>query len=86
MVYNHKEIDKKWQIYWEENKTFRTSDDSDKPKFYCMDMFPYVSGSGLHVGHAKGYIATDILSRVKRMQGYVQCITSDRMGCVRSPC
>lgn len=70
MAYNHFEIEKKWQNYWEENKTFRTEDDNSKPKFYALDMFPYPSGSGLHVGHPEGYTATDILSRMKRMQGY----------------
>ncbi|MFD3448723.1 leucine--tRNA ligase [Microbacteriaceae bacterium 4G12] len=70
MSYNHKEIEKKWQAYWEENKTFRTSDDDSKPKFYALDMFPYPSGAGLHVGHPEGYTATDILSRMKRLQGY----------------
>ncbi|UOY94357.1 leucine--tRNA ligase [Ectobacillus sp. JY-23] len=70
MSYNHNEIEKKWQAYWEENKTFRTTEDTDKPKFYALDMFPYPSGAGLHVGHPEGYTATDILSRMKRMQGY----------------
>ncbi len=71
MSYNHKEIEKKWQNYWEKNKTFKTNtDDTDKEKFYALDMFPYPSGSGLHVGHPEGYTATDILSRMKRMQGY----------------
>ncbi|WP_028399751.1 leucine--tRNA ligase [Ectobacillus panaciterrae] len=70
MSYNHNEIEKKWQAYWEEHKTFRTTEDKDKPKFYALDMFPYPSGAGLHVGHPEGYTATDILSRMKRMQGY----------------
>ncbi|MDM5156908.1 leucine--tRNA ligase [Bacillus sp. DX1.1] len=70
MSFNHQEIEKKWQAYWEENKTFRTPDETDKPKFYALDMFPYPSGAGLHVGHPEGYTATDILSRQKRMQGY----------------
>ncbi|WP_430477127.1 leucine--tRNA ligase [Bacillus cereus] len=70
MSFNHQEIEKKWQGYWEENKTFRTSDETEKPKFYALDMFPYPSGAGLHVGHPEGYTATDILSRMKRMQGY----------------
>lgn len=70
MSFNHQEIEKKWQAYWEENKTFRTPDETDKPKFYALDMFPYPSGAGLHVGHPEGYTATDILSRMKRMQGY----------------
>ncbi|PGZ97797.1 leucine--tRNA ligase [Bacillus pseudomycoides] len=70
MSFNHQEIEKKWQAYWEENKTFRTPDETDKPKFYALDMFPYPSGAGLHVGHPEGYTATDILSRMKRMQGF----------------
>ncbi|MEY8348985.1 leucine--tRNA ligase [Bacillus cereus] len=70
MSFNHQEIEKKWQSYWEENKTFRTPDETEKPKFYALDMFPYPSGAGLHVGHPEGYTATDILSRMKRMQGY----------------
>lgn len=70
MSFNHQDIEKKWQGYWEENKTFRTPDETEKPKFYALDMFPYPSGAGLHVGHPEGYTATDILSRMKRMQGY----------------
>ena len=71
MPYNFNEIEKKWQEYWEENKTFYTDVwDFSKPKFYALDMFPYPSGQGLHVGHPEGYTATDILSRMKRMQGY----------------
>ncbi|KKZ93866.1 Leucyl-tRNA synthetase [Bacillus wiedmannii] len=70
MSFNHQNIEKKWQGYWEENKTFRTPDETGKPKFYALDMFPYPSGAGLHVGHPEGYTATDILSRMKRMQGY----------------
>ena len=70
MNYNHREIEKKWQDYWLENKTFKTDTYSDKEKFYALDMFPYPSGSGLHVGHPEGYTATDILSRMRRMQGY----------------
>ena len=68
--YNHKEIEKKWQNYWEENKTFKTNDNLGQKKFYALDMFPYPSGAGLHVGHPEGYTATDIISRYKRMQGY----------------
>ncbi|MHB9782255.1 leucine--tRNA ligase [Streptococcus sp. 10F2] len=68
--YNHKEIEPKWQKFWAENQTFRTGMDADKPKFYALDMFPYPSGAGLHVGHPEGYTATDILSRYKRAQGY----------------
>ena len=70
MSFNHQDIEKKWQHYWEENKTFRTSEEKGKNKFYALDMFPYPSGAGLHVGHPEGYTATDILSRLKRMQGY----------------
>jgi leucyl-tRNA synthetase len=70
MSFNHQQIEKKWQQYWEENKTFKTSEDKGKRKFYALDMFPYPSGAGLHVGHPEGYTATDILSRMKRMQGY----------------
>ncbi|MEJ8777731.1 leucine--tRNA ligase [Pseudogracilibacillus sp. ICA-222130] len=70
MNYNHREIEKKWQDYWLENKTFKTDTYSNKEKFYALDMFPYPSGSGLHVGHPEGYTATDILSRMRRMQGY----------------
>ncbi|WP_044894452.1 leucine--tRNA ligase [Bacillus alveayuensis] len=70
MSFNHREIEKKWQKYWEENKTFKTTEDDGKRKFYALDMFPYPSGAGLHVGHPEGYTATDILARMKRMQGY----------------
>lgn len=70
MSYDHRVVEAKWQAYWEENKTFKTDDDCDKPKYYALDMFPYPSGSGLHVGHPEGYTATDILSRMKRMQGW----------------
>ena len=70
MGYNHKEIEKKWQNYWADNKTFKTSDNLGQKKFYALDMFPYPSGAGLHVGHPEGYTATDIVSRYKSMQGY----------------
>jgi len=70
MDYKHKDIEAKWQKYWNENKTFRSIESDDKEKFYILDMFPYPSGSGLHVGHPLGYTATDIYSRYKRLQGF----------------
>ena len=71
MGFDHKKIEKKWQQYWEENQTFYTdTHDFSKPKFYALDMFPYPSGVGLHAGHPEGYTATDIVCRMKRMQGY----------------
>ena len=70
MNYNHQQIEKKWRNYWENNKTFKTNDNLGQKKFYALDMFPYPSGAGLHVGHPEGYTATDIISRYKRMQGY----------------
>jgi len=71
MVFDHRKIEQKWQKYWDENKTFETDVwDFSKPKYYALDMFPYPSGQGLHVGHPEGYTATDIVSRMKRMQGY----------------
>jgi leucyl-tRNA synthetase len=70
MAFDHKQIEKKWQDSWERNNTFQTLEDKSKKKFYALDMFPYPSGAGLHVGHPEGYTATDILSRMKRMQGF----------------
>ena len=68
--YDHKEIEAKWQEFWEKNRSFRTREESDRPAYYVLDMFPYPSGSGLHVGHVVGYTATDIVARFKRMQGF----------------
>ncbi len=70
MEYRFNQIEPKWQRYWEGNKTFKTEDDFSKPKYYVLDMFPYPSGAGLHVGHPEGYTATDIVSRYKRMKGF----------------
>jgi len=70
MSYNHKDVEKKWQKYWQEKNVFKTTDDETKPYFYALDMFPYPSGAGLHVGHPEGYTATDILSRMRKAQGY----------------
>ncbi|MDD3841592.1 MAG: class I tRNA ligase family protein, partial [Bacilli bacterium] len=71
MTYDHRKIEKKWQKYWEDHQTFKTDVyDFSKPKYYVLDMFPYPSGVGLHAGHPEGYTATDIVSRMKRMQGY----------------
>ncbi|MDH5109034.1 leucine--tRNA ligase [Lentilactobacillus kefiri] len=69
MAYNHEVIERKWQHYWKEHKTFKTEEIADKDKYYVLDMFPYPSGQGLHVGHPEGYTATDIMARMKRMQG-----------------
>ena len=68
--YNFKEVEPKWQKYWDENSVFKVDIDAEKPKYYCLDMFPYPSGAGLHVGHPLGYIATDIISRYKRLKGF----------------
>lgn len=70
MEYNFREIEPKWQNFWKENKTFKAEIREDKPKYYVLDMFPYPSGAGLHVGHPLGYIASDIFSRYKRLQGF----------------
>jgi leucyl-tRNA synthetase len=69
-MYNHNTVEKKWQKYWKEHDTFRTTEDPNKKNFYALDMFPYPSGQGLHVGHPEGYTATDIIARMKRAQGY----------------
>lgn len=70
MTFQHRIIEKKWQAYWDENKTFKTKEREGNPKFYALDMFPYPSGQGLHVGHPEGYTATDAIARMKRAQGY----------------
>ena len=70
MGYTHKTIEKKWQKYWADNRTFKTTEGGGKPKYYVLDMFPYPSGQGLHVGHPEGYTATDIVARAKRAQGF----------------
>src|SRR5690606_7365958 len=70
MDYHHRAIEKKWQKFWADHHTFRVSNDSKKPKYYVLDMFPYPSGAGLHVGHPLGYIASDIYSRFKRLKGF----------------
>lgn len=70
MSYNHNVVEKKWQKYWKEHQTFKTGTDKNKKNFYALDMFPYPSGQGLHVGHPEGYTATDIVARMKRMQGF----------------
>lgn len=70
MEYNHREIESRWQQYWKDNKIYKAEIDTSRPKFYVLDMFPYPSGAGLHVGHPLGYIASDIFSRYKRLQGF----------------
>lgn len=70
MEYNHKDIESRWQNYWRDNKVYKTSIDQSRPKYYVLDMFPYPSGAGLHVGHPLGYIASDIYSRYKRLRGF----------------
>src|SRR5699024_1026681 len=74
MSFNHKSIEKKWQDFWEKDHTFKTTDDKNKENFYALDMFPYPSGQGLHVGHPEGYTATDIISRMKRAKD-ITCFT-----------
>ena len=75
MEYNFISIEEKWQRYWREKKVYSSSNNSDLPKYYVLDMFPYPSGSGLHVGHPLGYIASDIISRYKRTKGQKRKVT-----------
>ena len=70
MPYDPAKIEPRWQQYWEENETFKVTEDPSKEKYYVLDMFPYPSGAGLHVGHPKGYVATDVVARAKRAQGH----------------
>ena len=70
MEYNPREIEKRWKAYWDKNEVYKVSNESNRPKFYVLDMFPYPSGAGLHVGHPLGYIASDIYARYKRLSGY----------------
>ena len=76
MHYNPREIEKKWKDYWTEHKIYQTNNDSDRPKYYVLDMFPYPSGSGLHVGHPLGYIASDIFARSKLLRAYMDLTPS----------
>jgi leucyl-tRNA synthetase len=70
MAYDHRSVEARWQRYWDENQTFKAKRRAGHPKYYVLDMFPYPSGSGLHVGHPEGYTATDVVARMKRMQGF----------------
>ena len=78
MEYNFREIEKKWQKRWVENKTYQVTEDETKQKYYVLNMFPYPSGAGLHVGHPLGYIASDIYARYKRLQGFNVLVFQNR--------
>ena len=83
--YDFSSIEKRWQEYWEREKTFLADDQAEKPKYYALDMFPYPSGAGLHIGHPEGYVASDILARYKKSCGF-NVLTPDGMGCIRVTC
>ena len=70
MAYDHKAVETRWQAYWDKHESFKAEIDLERPKYYVLDMFPYPSGDGLHVGHPEGYTATDIMARYKRMRGF----------------
>ena len=76
MAYTPRDIEKKWKQYWDDNKIYKVTNDTSRPKYYVLDMFPYPSGAGLHVGHPLGYIASDIYARYKRDER-IQCFTSN---------
>ena len=84
-IYDFSTIEKRWQEYWEREKIFRAEDDSEKPKYYALDMFPYPSGAGLHIGHPEGYVASDILARYKKACGFNDFIPWDGMHLVYPP-
>ena len=85
MQYKVHEIEKKWQRRWQENPDGQSKPTGSGKKFYCLDMFPYPSGSGLHVGHWRGYVLSDVYTRIKWLQGY-NVLASYGMGCVWAPC